>query len=217
MLNLESIRNGRMFTRPFRWGLVENAFAPEVAERLSRNFPRGGFQYRNHKLGRFCRRPLYVLPNSEVRHVDDLTPEYREFVTVLNSAEYRQAMSSLISIDLSAAPLEASFWRYDHAITFVPHLDLRGKIVTHVFYLNQEWPHRLGGSLRILNSNDLEDVAFQISPTSSVSTILLRSETSWHGITPISPEATDSRNTLTVHFYHSDPELIAEGVALAEI
>ena len=216
MLNIDAIRKGNMFDSPFRWGLIHDALPAGTALQLAREFPRSGFQYRKHKLGRFCRRPLYVLPDSELRDVDDLSAGFRELAVELNSAEYRNALSELISVDLSNAPIEASFWRYDHAISFVPHLDLRGKIVTQVFYLNEEWPHKWGGSLRILHGNDIEDVAFQISPRSNVSTIVMRSENSWHGITPISADTTDSRNTLTVHFYHSDPAMIAEGVALAE-
>ncbi|HEY6392339.1 MAG TPA: 2OG-Fe(II) oxygenase [Bryobacteraceae bacterium] len=216
MLNIDAIHNGRMFNNPFRWGLIENALPADAARSLCREFPRDGFQYRKHKQGRFCRRPLFVLPNNQLRNSGDLAAGFREFAAELNSPEYRRAMSELISIDLTEAPIEASFWRYDHAISFVPHLDLRGKIVTQVFYLNEEWPHTWGGSLRILHSNDIEDVAFQISPRSDVSSIILRSENSWHGITPIGAGTLDSRNTLTVHFYHNIPELIAEGVALAE-
>jgi len=216
MLNFDAIRNGNMFDSPFRWGLIQDALPEAYALELAKEFPRTGFQYRKHKQGRFCRRPLFVLPNNELRNVDDLSAGFRELAAELNSAEYRSSMSELISIDLTEAPIEASFWRYDHAITFVPHLDLRGKIVTQVFYLNEEWPHKWGGSLRILHSDDIEDVAVQISPRNNVSSIVLRSENSWHAITPISPETADSRNTLTVHFYHSNPEMIAEGVALAQ-
>jgi hypothetical protein len=216
MLKIDAIHRGHMFDTPFRWGLIHDALPADAALQLARDFPRTGFQYRKHKLGRFCRRPMYVLPGNELRDVGDLSAGFRELAVGLNSPEYRKALSELISIDLSNAAIEASFWRYDHAISFVPHLDLRGKIVTQVFYLNEEWPHRWGGSLRILHSNDMEDMAFEISPRSNVSTIILRSESSWHGLTPISPDSTDSRNTLTVHFYHSDPEMIAEGVALAE-
>ena len=216
MLNIDAIRKGNMFRSPFQWGLIEDALPPESAMALSRDFPRGGFQYRTHKLGRFCRRPLFVLPDNQMPDIANLPTEFCQLAAELNSPEYRQALSDLISVDLAQAPIEASFWRYDHAISFVPHLDLRGKIVTQVFYLNAQWPHRLGGSLRILHSNDIEDVAFQISPRCNVSSIIVRSEKSWHGITPISSEAQDSRNTLTVHFYHSNPEMIAEGLALAQ-
>src|SRR5687767_7342498 len=108
-----------------------------------------------------------------------------------------------MSVDLSKARLEAWFWRYDATTVFVPHRDLETKLVTQVFYLNEVWPARAGGRLRILHSKASEDLSLDIAPNMRVSSIIKRSDTSWHLITPISQEAPTSRNTITVHFHRT--------------
>jgi hypothetical protein len=202
MLNLQRTRDCRRFDRPFSFALIESPFAdPDDARLLSREFPREGFECRTHGGGRFFRRPLFVLGTSTPYLPEQLGPKALALAELLVSPEYRDTLAEAMDIDLDGTQIEAWFWRYDAETVFVPHTDQPTKLVTQVFYLNEQWPWAAGGRLRILNAEDPENVAYEIAPNLELSTIIKRSDASWHLITPVTSAAPESRNTITVHMH----------------
>jgi hypothetical protein len=96
-------------------------------------------------------------------------------------------------------------WRWPNSAHLGPHLDMRQKIATHIFYLNAGWNTWWGGCLRILNSKDEEDVVAEIPPRIGNASILVRSDRSWHTVTPVTA-APVPRRSLIVTWFHPGSE-----------
>ena len=118
------------------------------------------------------------------------------------SADYRSAVSQLVGLDLTSASMEANIFHYGPGAWLGPHLDLRDKIVTHVFYFNDKWQSADGGCLRILRSKNELDVMAEIPPIVGNSSMLVRSEKSWHAVARVARGCDTSRRSVTVTFYH---------------
>ena len=202
MLNLDAIGRATIFSEPYRWGLIEHVFSSrEKAQDLVAQFPDEGFLYRKLLDGRYVRRPIYEIGKLEVYQSESLPEVYQELAEELASKEYRNALSRAINLELTDAVMEASFYRYDHGTSFAFHADFPTKLVTHVFYLNESWSKQWGGALQILGSENDEDILYEVTPQLGLSTIILRSDNSWHKVMPVERLAPDSRNTLVVQFH----------------
>jgi hypothetical protein len=112
-------------------------------------------------------------------------------------------MSSLTGFDLSTAPLEVNVFHYPPGGLLGAHADLRDKIVTHVLYFNQSWNDEDGGCLSILRSSDPRDIVKTVSPVVGNSAVLVRSDDSWHAVSPVVKGCRLSRRSLTATFYHA--------------
>ncbi|MBF0145355.1 MAG: 2OG-Fe(II) oxygenase [Magnetococcales bacterium] len=202
MLNLDALRNAKMFDFPFQWGIANGILPTEPKSiQMCDDFPVDSFRYRRFLNGRYLRRPLIQLAAKTTFRNDELPDSYNELGEVLTSSAYRETLSKVTGINLGDAPMEAALWRSDSSTVFAMHDDQAQKLLTHVLYLNHGWNKRNGGVLQILASQDDDDVAFEIVPRLGVSVLIGRADNSWHNITPISRVAPDSRNTITVHFY----------------
>jgi Rps23 Pro-64 3,4-dihydroxylase Tpa1-like proline 4-hydroxylase len=78
---------------------------------------------------------------------------------------------------------------------------LASKIVTQVFYFNVGWDPDWGGCLRILGSREPEDLIAELPPRLGSSSILVRSDSSWHSVTPVSGSAPAARLSLIVTWF----------------
>src|SRR5947207_9282972 len=94
-------------------------------------------------------------------------------------------MTRLTGRALMDAPMEAYVCHYGPGAWLGPHLDLKDKIVTHVFYFNESWDAENGGCLNILRSRDMADTFAEIAPIIGNSSVLVRSENLWHSLTRV--------------------------------
>jgi Rps23 Pro-64 3,4-dihydroxylase Tpa1-like proline 4-hydroxylase len=135
--------------------------------------------------------------------VADLTRSWSKLLGELCSPVYSSALGSLAGVDLSGAGLEVTCWLYGPGDWLGSHTDKADKIVTQVFNLNAQWEGTWGGCLRILRSADTRDVHAEIAPKANSSVVLVRSDRSWHCVTPVRAEANSlrSRQVLTATFY----------------
>lgn len=202
MLDLDTPSSVLRFHDPFEFALWEAPFRdPAVPVALSREFPTAGYECQTHGQGRFFRRPLIRRGEHEIHRSEELSPTTLALARQLQSARYRDYLAAAMDLDLTELELEVWFWRYDHETLFVPHRDAPSKLLTHVLYLNEVWPASAGGRLRILNSECSDDIALEITPALSRSSLIRRSEVSWHLLSPISPDAPGFRHTITTHFH----------------
>jgi Rps23 Pro-64 3,4-dihydroxylase Tpa1-like proline 4-hydroxylase len=81
-------------------------------------------------------------------------------------------------------------------------VDLKDKIVTHVFYFNRAWDKTDGGCLTILRSPSMADVVADVAPLLGNSSVLVRSDKSWHAVSRVVEGCRRSRRSMTVTFYH---------------
>jgi hypothetical protein len=79
--------------------------------------------------------------------------------------------------------------------------DLPEKLVTHVLYFNPSWNSADGGCLGILRSADATDLVAEILPIAGNSSVIVRSENSWHAVSRVVNHSAASRRSVTVTFY----------------
>jgi hypothetical protein len=192
---------------PYQWAYVRHAIPLDDAACLLSTFPGDGFWRLEgedeEKSWTYLARPLVTLGATEPALAGALHPAWQLFAQQLCAKEYRQALGSFLGIDLRTAAMEASVWRWDHGAFLGPHLDLSTKVVTQVFYFTVGWSPDQGGCLRILRSQDAGDVYEELAPRLGAATVLVRSDRSWHAVTPVAGRAgRDPRRSLIVTWFH---------------
>lgn len=111
-------------------------------------------------------------------------------------------MTQLTGRDLSSVPMEAYVCHFGPGAWLGPHVDLKEKICTHVFYFNEAWDPDNGGCLEILASRDMTDVVARMAPIVGNSTVVVRSDRSWHSVSRVTNGCRTSRRSMNVIFYH---------------
>ncbi|HEY8763214.1 MAG TPA: 2OG-Fe(II) oxygenase family protein [Solirubrobacteraceae bacterium] len=209
-MNLAGLRAAALRREPYEWGFLRDGFDLDHAARLLATFPRAGFWELTgtdaEKSWTYAARPLVTLDAGGPALAGALHPEWRGVAQQLENQSYRQALSQAIGRDLSHAGVEASVWRWDVGTNLGPHRDMASKIVTQVFYFNVGWDPRWGGCLRILGSREPDDLIQELPPRLGSSSILVRSESSWHSVTPVSASAPAARLSLIVTWFEPGAE-----------
>jgi SM-20-related protein len=190
---------------PYEWALTEQALNGERASALIDTFPTRDFwQIAGHdgeKSYTYDARPLVICGADRAPRLSPLSDPWQETVEDLLSPRYREALATALGTSLDDAVMEANVWRWPNSAHLGPHLDMREKLATHIFYLNAGWNTWWGGCLRILNTKDEEDVAAEIPPRLGNASLLVRSERSWHTVTPV-VRAPVPRRSLIVTWFH---------------
>jgi len=204
VLQFDAVSRATIHREPYTYAVIDGLFPSERAHALAATFPTDHYRIVGGGEGkryRYDARPLIAFGRSEILFPGSLSPIWRTLVNDLASPEYRAALSRLTGIDLSDAPLEVNLFHYGPRSLLEPHCDLPDKILTHVLYFNDVWNPADGGCLRILRSSNADDVVAEIPPIVGSSAILVRSESSWHGVPEVRRGVTRSRRSLTATFY----------------
>ncbi|MFE4668150.1 2OG-Fe(II) oxygenase [Streptomyces sp. NPDC056716] len=209
VLDLSALRRAEPAARPYHWvELPDTLHGPggRTAERLEAEFPTRGFRLTERtdagagKTYRTRNLPLIEEGRPVAGSRFALTPLWRRLVDELASADYRSAVAGAVGRPLDGCLAEARVVRYGPGYWIAPHTDRADKVVTQLWYFNSHWPAHWRGTLRILGSQAEDDVRAEITPRQGSSVLLVRSDDSWHSVSPVSPEATQDRRTLLLHF-----------------
>ena len=197
ILSLDALGPDAMRDEPYAWGYVPQAIEHASAEELRRTFPTDGFwevaKHDGEKLMRFQIRPLVPMGVARLVMGESLPPVWHQLVDELLAPAYREACERAMGCALQDAELDISIWRWGPQAHLDPHPDLPRKIASQVFYFNEAWDTSWGGSLNILNSPDPEDIVAELPPTLGSASLLVRSDTSWHAVAPVTAEAPAER------------------------
>ncbi|CDM90653.1 MULTISPECIES: 2OG-Fe(II) oxygenase family protein [Xenorhabdus] len=174
---------------PYHWGIVSPFIHNDIANSLMETFPDNGFIVAEKIAGEPNDKKMYSLETLQLEKDTPLSPIWHEFIQYLRSDQYRDRMGALIGKDLGSTMLNLTLWRYRSSQWLGPHTDKPEKIVTQIFNFNRNWSSDWGGCLRILRSDDSQDVDREIPPELNTSAILHRSDHSWHMVTPVSDTA----------------------------
>jgi SM-20-related protein len=204
MIDFDALAATPLRRAPYEWALTEQALDGERASALIDTFPTRDFwQIAGHdgeKSYTYDARPLVICGADRAPQLAPLSDAWQEAVDDLLSPRYRASLSTALGISLEHALMEANVWRWPNSAHLGPHLDMRQKIVTHIFYLNAGWNPWWGGCLRILNSKDEEDVVAEIPPRLGNASILVRSDRSWHTVTPVAAAPVPRRSLIVTWF-----------------
>ncbi len=128
-----------------------------------------------------------VIPDRGSYGLPDLKrgAHFEAFLQELLSDRFRHLVEKKFNMDLSNNPpvilmMGNTTGHYNEGYA---HPDSRHKIVTVLVGLTREWPFERG-RLRILNSPDRNDVAFEFTPEFGGMLMFRVSDTSWHGFLP---------------------------------
>jgi len=206
MIDLNRIAQQHLETEPYRWAVIDGLFSAPDAAALAETYPTDHFKrladYGGEKDFEYEARALVTMHEHAISRPEQLSSAWRALANDFLSPAYRTAMSSLTGFDLSTAPLEVNVFHYPPGGSMGAHPDLRDKIVTHVLYFNQSWNDEDGGCLTILRSSDPREVVKTVSPVVGNSSVLVRSDNSWHAVTPVVKSCRLSRRSVTATFYH---------------
>jgi Polysaccharide pyruvyl transferase/2OG-Fe(II) oxygenase superfamily len=206
IIDWNAIDKQKLETDPFEWAFVNGLFSPIDAKSLADTFPHDNFKtvkgYDGEKGYEYEARALIHMHAHEIHAADGLSDSWRRLAEDLLSPAYRAAMTRLTRRDLMSVPMEAYVCHYGPGAWLGPHLDLKDKILTHVFYFNGTWNNADGGCLDVLRSADMSDVVSEIAPTVGNSSVLIRSDRSWHSVSRVAEGCRHSRRSMNVIFFH---------------
>ena len=204
MIDFGALASTPLQQSPYEWALTEQALDPARASALIDTFPTRDFwQIAGHdgeKSYTYDARPLVIAGADRGPRLSPLPDAWQEAVDDLLSPRYREAFGQALGRSLDGAVMEANVWRWPNAAHLGPHLDMRQKLATHIFYLNAGWNSWWGGCLRILNSKDEEDVVAEIPPRLGNASLLVRSDRSWHTVTPVTAAPVPRRSLIVTWF-----------------
>lgn len=205
MINLERFAPQALSHEPYRWALIDGLFSDTARVELVRDFPRDHYKtvtgYDGEKGYEYEARSLISMGAEVASHEEHLSPGWRSLAVALLSPAYREALLRLTGVNLTGLPIEANVFHYGRRSWLGPHVDLKEKVLTHVFYFNEVWDESDGGCLTILRSNNMDDAVKIVPPLVGNSVVLVRSDNSWHAVSRVSDKCRTSRHSLTVTFY----------------
>jgi SM-20-related protein len=190
---------------PYDWAFIDNLYSPQDAADLAATYPTDQFKtvngYDGEKGYSYESRSLIGMGSPTASFPQGLSDAWRQLAGDLLGPAYRQAMSKLTGRDLSPLLIEANVFHFGPGAWLGPHVDLKDKVVTHVLYFNPTWDRSDGGCLAILRSSDIADEAAEILPTVGNSSVIVRSDKSWHAVKRVPRHCHQSRRSVTVTFY----------------
>lgn len=205
MIDLTRFRPEALRLEPYRWACIDGLFSPDDAAALVSGFPRDHFKtvkgYDGEKGYEYEARSLIEMNAGVPSHAEYLSPAWRGLAEVLLAPAYRVALSRLCGLDLANLSMEVNLSHYGRRAWLGPHVDLADKVVTHVLYFNEYWNPEDGGCLTILRSSDMNHVVSVVPPIIGNSVVLVRSDNSWHAVSPVRANCRTSRRSLAVTFY----------------
>lgn len=221
MLNLNAIYNTVMQEVPYQYALIQNLLSKEDSLELAASFPREQFQlsagegygylwsqmFANHHdisaMPKFGDRWLERIADGTLTSdLSSLNSIWCQLIEELWQPAYREALTVMSGLQLQDCAMVIGFRRYNIGHLHRPHTDEASKALTHMLYFNEYWPQDWGGCLRILKDAQPESVFQDIPPLSDTSVALVRSQNSWHMVTPVASSAQKSRLALRVTFFH---------------
>ncbi len=223
MLNFESIRTTAMQKVPYNWAVIENLLSTQASLELTASFPDEEFRLSEGEgYGYFWGKMLATSEDislmlksnddrwrqrmAEGRLTSDLghlSSIWQELIKELWTDSYRKALAEMSGLELNDCTMDIGFRRYKSQQRHRPHTDESNKVLTHLLFFNQQWYADWGGCLRILKDSQPESALLDILPLSHSSVVIVRSDNSWHMVTPLTDRASESRMALRVAFFRN--------------
>lgn len=111
-------------------------------------------------------------------------PTFAAFLDQLRTPAFAAPFAAKFGVDLEGCATTISIRRFCEATDGHIHTDHKSKLITILFYFNEDWPHP-GGRLRMLRSaTDIEDCAAEVVPAGGTLLAFRRTDRSFHGHKP---------------------------------
>lgn len=213
-INLDALRSAEVHTEPWRWAHYAGAFLEP--EELAKVYPSAGMVHepKDYTVSGGgdqdsswstldTRRTLVDVGTDEPMIWSDLDERWLDVAADLVSPEYREALSEVVGIDLADLTMRAVFHTFNETYSCRPHLDDESERVVHLLYLDGTDSADRGGFFQVLTSSDPKDLVTQVPPTPNQSIIQVRTDNSWHAVSP--PAAGSKMARKMLHITWEDP------------
>jgi len=168
-LNMDALKKTTLVRDPFEFLIVPDMIKREAKASLESDLPRVSHPG--------------IFPCDELKY----GPTFASLLEELRGPELRAAVSEQFGSDLSQYPTLITFRGRCRRGDGRVHTDAAWKVITALIYLNDRWGHE-GGRLRLLRSQNLEDVVAEVSPEWGTFLAFRVSDRSWHGHRPFEGE-----------------------------
>jgi len=166
MIDVGKVNSAKLETSPYEYIVVSDFIRQEWKDKLIETYPKV------KAAGSF---PLSTVSCSS---------EFTRLIDELNSDDFRQAVEKKFSLDLKGKPTMFTVRGKCRLKDGQVHTDSETKIITVLLYMNPTWENQAGGRLRVLGSDNIEDIKTEISPNVGTLLIFKRSDRSYHGHLP---------------------------------
>jgi SM-20-related protein len=164
MLNLESFCETSLETEPYEYLVLPGFVRADCLKQIDADFPKieqgGSFPLASLSFG----------------------GAFAELGDELLGENVKAAFSDKFGLDLSGRPATLTVRGRCRAKDGKVHTDSRSKLITALIYLNDGWSGG-GGQLRLLRSNNIEDVIAEVPPYAGTLICFRNRENAWHGHT----------------------------------
>lgn len=178
VFDLAALAAASVEREPYEHLVVRRCIAPSALAAINRDYPR--------------------LPGPGAHPLDKVALDgaVAHFWALLGTAAFRDLIAEKFGLSLADTAVMGTIRSECEAADGAIHTDSKTKIITILFYFNEQWPHP-GGRLRLLrNGTDLGNFAAEVEPSEGTMLAFRRSESSWHGHLP----HTGERRMLQMHF-----------------
>lgn len=167
ILDFNKFKQTPLKAEPYRYLVIEDFINTEHLAQIIKEFPpiitRGSFPLESLQISDFFNKLV----------VDFFSPQLRALTEEKFGINLQKTAGMLT--------LRGHTGKEDGKI----HIDSKGKVITFLLYLNDNWQADQGGNLRILNNaHDIEDFAHEVQPKAGTLVVFECSENAWHGHLP---------------------------------
>ncbi|MDE2028874.1 MAG: 2OG-Fe(II) oxygenase, partial [Candidatus Omnitrophica bacterium] len=152
MIDVSRVESAKLEKSPYEYIVVSDFIRGEWKDKLIASYPQ------LKAAGSF---PLTTVSCS---------PEFKQLIDEMNSEDFRRAIESKFSLDLKDKPTMFTVRGKCRLKDGQVHTDSESKIITVLLYMNPSWENQ-GGRLRLLNSNNIDDIKTEVPP--DVGTLLV--------------------------------------------
>jgi len=162
MIDVEKFSATSLSTNPFDYIIVPGFVQSQAFDQVIAAYPP------IDKGGSF---PLHLLKYG---------PAFQRLLDELQGPEFRQAVEKKFSVDLTGKPTMITVRGVCSKRDGKVHTDTESKILSLLLYMNPAW-EKEGGRLRLLRSDNIEDVATEVPPVAGTLLVFRRADNSFHG------------------------------------
>jgi len=177
MINIDLINTTPLKMEPFPYFTIEQSMLDKELMGLVKNFPiiNSGGSFNKEDL--------------------ELSEHYHSLHDSLDSEPFRQALSEKFKVNVITSPIMLTYRGFSRTKDGRVHTDSKTKLLTILIYFNDGWAIE-SGKLRILNSDDINDIAEEVNPTAGSMVAFKVTDNCWHGY----PSFEGTRNAIQVNF-----------------
>ncbi|QDU87789.1 hypothetical protein Pla175_11560 [Pirellulimonas nuda] len=169
LLNLDAFRAAPLTTEPFPYMILPGFVRSDAVDALHRDYPRLALG------GSF---PLASVSGG---------PMFDQMAQELRGERVRAAFAEKFGVDLADRPTTLTVRGRCRKKDGKVHTDSRSKLITVLVYMNGPW-EAPGGRLRLLKSNNINDVICEAPPEQGTLVAFRNDTNAWHGHLPFEGE-----------------------------